>query len=141
VEAAVVEPPSLAHDVLVSTPTDTPVLISLGQSTFLSVTRRFVGSSDAAMLDPVEIAGNVADANFDGFGDNANALPGSAPVFMSAGVNGIGGAGSNGTVRMQFEWDMSSIIGSADALQSAHVVLPTHRGTIDSLDTYFYWVA
>jgi hypothetical protein len=36
---------------------------------------------------------------------------------------------------------MSSIIGSADALQSAQVVLPTHRGTIDSLDTFFYWVA
>src|SRR5205085_8111738 len=80
------------------------------------------------------------DANGDGFGDNANALPGSTPVFMSAGVNESGGAGSNGTVRMQFEWDMSSIAGSAGALQSAQVILPTHRGTTDSLDTSFYWV-
>jgi len=141
VETTVVEPPSLAHDVTVSTFTDAPVLMSLGESTFASMAHRFTIAPNAAMLDPAEMAGNVADANFDGFGDNANALPGSAPVFMSAGVNGIGGAGSNGTVRMQFEWDMSSIIGSADALQSAHVVLPTHRGTIDSLDTYFYWVA
>jgi hypothetical protein len=59
---------------------------------------------------------------------------------MSAGVNQSGGAGSNGTVRMQFEWDLSTIVGSVDALQSAQVVLPTHRGTIDSLDTFFYWV-
>lgn len=141
VETTVVEPPSLAHDVTVSTFTDQPVDISLGESTFSIVARRFTVRPDAAMLDPVEIAGNVADADFNGFGDNANALPGSTPVFMSAGVNGIGGAGSNGTVRMQFEWDMSSIVGSVDALQSASIVLPTHRGTIDSLDTFFYWVA
>ena len=141
VETTVVEPPSLAHDVTVSTFTDQPVVISLGESTFSVIARRFTVRPDAAMLDPVEIAGNVADANFDGFGDNANALPGSTPVFMSAGVNGLGGAGSNGTVRMQFEWDMSSIVGSVDALQSASIVLPTHRGTIDSLDTFFYWVA
>jgi len=141
VETTVAEPPSLAHDVTVSTFTDQQVVISLGESTFSVIARRFTVRPDAAMLDPVEIAGNVADANFDGFGDNANALPGSVPVFMSAGVNGIGGAGSNGTVRMQFEWDMSSIVGSVDALQSAQVVLPTHRGTIDSLDTFFYWVA
>ena len=42
---------------------------------------------------------------------------------------------------MQFEWDMSSIAGSVGALQSAQVVLPTNRGTTDSLDTLFYWVA
>src|SRR5205085_3215546 len=67
-------------------------------------------------------------------------FPGSTPVFMSAAVNESGGAGSNGTVRMQFEWDLSGIAGSAGALQSAQVLLPTHRGTIDSLDTFFYWV-
>ncbi len=42
---------------------------------------------------------------------------------------------------MQFEWDMSSISGSVGSLQSADVLLPTHRGTIDSLDTFFYWVS
>jgi hypothetical protein len=55
-------------------------------------------------------------------------------------VSQSGGAGSNGTVRMQFEWDMSSIVGSAGSLQSAVVILPTNRGTTDSLDTFFYWV-
>jgi hypothetical protein len=95
----------------------------------------------AATLLPVTIAGNVADSDGDHLGDNANALPGATPVFMSAGVNQSGGAGSMGTVRMQFEWDMSSITGSAGSLQSAQVLLPTHRGTIDSIDTSFYWVS
>jgi hypothetical protein len=138
VETAVSEPPPpLAHDVEVATLAETSVTISLGESSITGAGRRFTITPKAAMLDPVEIAGNVADANNDGFGDNANALPGSVPVFMSAGVGQSGGAGSNGTVRMQFEWDLSSI-GSADGLQSAHVILPTHRGTTDSLDTLFY---
>jgi hypothetical protein len=139
VETTVPEPPTVAKDVSVSTLADTSVLISLGESS-LANSRHFVAAPNAATLDAVEIAGNVADADFNGFGDNANALPGSVPVFMSAGVNQSGGAGSNGTVRMQFEWDLSTIVGSVDALQSAQVVLPTHRGTIDSLDTFFYWV-
>ncbi|MEK6371950.1 MAG: Ig-like domain-containing protein [Acidobacteriota bacterium] len=139
VQAVVSEPPPvLAHDVEVSTPAETVVVISLGGTSIETAGRRFTIRPMAAMLDPAEIAGNVADANNDGFGDNANALPGSVPVFMSAGVNQSGGAGSNGKVRMQFEWDLSGI-GSANGLQSAHVVLPTHRGTSDSLDTLFYW--
>jgi hypothetical protein len=133
--------PSIAHDVEVSTLANTTVAISLGESSLVTASRRLVLKPTAAMLDPVEIAGNVADSNGDHLGDNANALPGAVPGLMSAGVNQSGGAGSNGTVRMQFEWDMSSIAGSANALQSAQVVLPTNRGTVDSLDTFFYWVA
>jgi hypothetical protein len=41
---------------------------------------------------------------------------------------------------MQFEWDMANISGSIASLTSADVLLPTNRGTIDSLDTSFYWV-
>jgi hypothetical protein len=140
VQAALSDPPSIAHDVEVSTFQDTSVLISLGESSIVTASRRFVVKPLAATLDPVTVAGNVADSNGDHLGDNVNALPGSAPVFMSAGVNQSGGPGSNGTVRMQFEWDMSGIIGSVGALQSAQVILPTNRGTIDSLDTFFYWV-
>jgi len=130
------------HDVEVSTFADADVLIALGDSgsSLQIASHRFALAPHAAVLDPVEIAGNVADANGDGLGDNANALPGSVPLFMSAGVNESGGAGSNGTVRMQFEWDLSSIAGSVGALQSAQILLPTHRGTTDSLDTKFYWV-
>lgn len=139
---ALSDPPGIiAHDVEVSTPAGTSVLVSLGESSIMTASRRFVIRSLAAILDPVTIAGNVADSNGDGLGDNVNALPGSAPVFMSAGVNQAGGAGSNGTVRMQFEWDITNIARSAGSLQSAQVVLPTNRGTTDSLDTFFYWVA
>ena len=141
VQTALSDPPALAHDVQVSTFGDAAVLISLGGDSIQTASRRFVIRPHAAVLDPVEIAGNVADANGDGFGDNANALPGSTPVFMSAGVGQSGGPGSNGTVRMQFEWDMSQFItGSAGSLVGAQVILPTNRGTIDSLDTFFYWV-
>lgn len=133
-------PPSIAHDVSVSTIAETSIDISLGDTSIQGF-RRLLPVPRAATLDAAEIAGNVADSDANGFGDNANALPGLTPVFMSAGVNQAGGAGSNGTVRMQFEWNMSSIIGSVGALQSAVVILPTHRGTVDSLDTTFYWVA
>ncbi|HXH38375.1 MAG TPA: Ig-like domain-containing protein [Thermoanaerobaculia bacterium] len=141
VQAALSDPPSIAHDVEVSTLPDTTVLLSLGESSIVTGSRHFVLRPLATTLDPVTIAGNVADSDGDQLGDNVNALPGSTPVFMSAGVNQSGGAGSNGTVRMQFEWDMSGITGSAGSLQSADVVLPTNRGTVDSLDTFFYWVS
>jgi hypothetical protein len=141
VQAALSDAPSIAHDVEVSTLADTSVLLSLGDSSIMTASHRFVIRPLAATLDPATIAGNVADSNGDHLGDNVNALPGSTPVFMSAGVNQAGGPGSSGTVRMQFEWDMSGISGSVGSLQSADVVLPTNRGTIDSLDTFFYWVS
>lgn len=147
VRPARAEPPApgnLVTDVEVGTFAETAVTISLGSSSFSSNTS---GSSTrvltphAAFLQPAAIAGNVADADNNGFGDNHNALPGSAPVFMSAGVGQTGGPGSNGTVRMQIEWDISQISGSINSLQSATVHLPTHRGSADSANTYFYWVS
>jgi hypothetical protein len=139
VQPALADAPNIAHDVEVSTLPETSVLLSLGESSALIAGRRFVIEPLAAILLPVAIAGNVADSNNDQLGDNANALPGATPVFMSAGVNQSGGAGSNGTVRMQFEWDMSGISGSLSSLQSAQVILPTHRGTTEAADTFFYW--
>jgi len=140
VQAALSDPPSIAHDVEVSTEPETTVVLSLGATSIMTASRHFVAKPLAATLEPVAIAGNVADANGDQLGDNANALPGSAPIFMSAGVGQTGTAGSGGTVRMQFEWDMTNVTGSAGALQSAQVILPTNRGTVDSLDTFFYWI-
>jgi len=139
--AALADPPSIAHDVEVSTPADTSVLLSLGESSIVTGSRHFVLRPLSTTLDPATVAGNVADSNGDHLGDNVNALPGPTPILMSAGVNQSGGPGSNGTVRMQFEWDTSSFIRSAGSLQSAQVILPTNRGTIDSLDTFFYWVS
>ncbi|HKR67138.1 MAG TPA: Ig-like domain-containing protein [Thermoanaerobaculia bacterium] len=130
-----VESPSLASNVEVSTPADTSVLLSLGgTSTGLSTFRL---QPHAAFLQTADVAGNVADANGDGIGDNHNALPGSVPVFMSAGVGQAGGAGSNGTARMQIEFDISFLTSSSN-LQTATVSLDTHRGTVDSLDTRFF---
>jgi hypothetical protein len=140
VQPTLADAPSIAHDVSVVTLPDTAILISLGESSIMTASRRFVLKPLAATLEPVTVAGNVADSNGDQLGDNANALPGPTPVLMSAGVNQTGGAGSNGTVRMQFEWDMAGIRGSLGSLQSAQVLLPTHRGTVDSVDTSFYWV-
>jgi hypothetical protein len=130
-------PGDLATNVEVTTFSDTEVLVSLGGTSFFSAPRRFSLSPKAAFLLPATIAGNVADANGDGVGDNHNALPGGAPVFMSAGVGSAGGAGSNGTVRMHFEWDVSSF-SLPTSFVSAVAILSTNRGTTDSLDTHFY---
>ena len=130
---------NLVDDVEVTTFADTEIEVSLGSES-ASFARHIVLTPHAAVLQPAAIAGNVADSNNDGFGDNHNALPGSVPVFMSAGVGQSGGAGSNGKPRIQIEFDISQFAGTADALQSASVTLPTHRGTTDSLDTRFYWV-
>lgn len=138
VGTAPADPPSIAHDVQVSTFADTSVLVSLGDSSITVASKRFIIKPLAATLQPAAIAGNVADSNGDQLGDNVNALPGPAPVFMSAGVNQAGTAGSGGTTRMQFEWDMTGISGSLSNLLSADVILPTNRGTVDSLDTFFY---
>jgi hypothetical protein len=132
------QPTNLVNDVEVGTFAETQVTISLGSSSFSNVR---VLTPNAAFLQPAAIAGNVADADNNGFGDNHNALPGSVPVFMSAGANQAGGPGSNGTVRMQMEWDITGFSGGADSLQSATVNLPTHRGTTDSVDTFFWWIS
>ena len=140
VQEARAEPPApdnVVDDVEVGTFAETEVTISLGSSSFGSNVRRL--TPYAAFLQPAAVAGNVADADNNGFGDNHNALPGSVPVFMSAGALQAGGPGSNGTVRMQMEWDITGISGSVDSLQSATVNLPTHRGTTDSADTFFWW--
>ena len=135
-----VELPDLAADVAATTFSDTEVLISLGLSSLESLNTIRV-RANAAFLDPVEVAGTVADSNGDGIGDNHMVLPASVPVFMSAGVGLSGGPGSNGTVRMHFEWDISGLGGLTSLLQSATMHLHTHRGTIDSLNTKFYLVS
>jgi len=134
-----VEPPETgAPDIEVTTGANEPIVISLGDSAFAS--RNFRVRPNAAFLDSVEVAGTVADSNDDGLGDNHMPLPASVPLFMSAGTGLSGGPGSNGEVKMHFEWDISTFGGLVDDLMSATVLLNTHRGTIDSLDTFFYHV-
>lgn len=134
-----VEMPELASNVEATTYANKDVLISLGLTSLESLRTTRI-SANAAFLDSVEVAGTVADANGDGTGDNHMVMPSSVPLFMSAGVGLSGGAGNNGTVRMQFEWDISGLGPSTSSLQSATILLHTHRGTIDSLNTKFYFV-
>ncbi|HVE73104.1 MAG TPA: Ig-like domain-containing protein [Thermoanaerobaculia bacterium] len=134
-----IELPNLANDIETTTFADRPRLISLGL-TSVETLRTTRIRTNAAFLDSVEVAGTVADSNTDGVGDNHMVLPASVPVFMSAGVGMAGGPGSNGTVRMHFEWDISNFGGSAGMLRSATMRLNTHRGSIDSLPTIFYFI-
>lgn len=133
------EPEDLAQDQEVPGFGGLPTAIDLsgGEGGEVGV-ESFLLSPRAAWLDSVEVAGNVADADGDGLGDNSNDLPGAAPVFVSAGVDLTGEPGSNGVVRIHAEWALSDIFVSPDELLSADVLLHTHRGTIDSLDTFFY---
>jgi len=135
-----VEPSELAPDIGTSTVENRAVQILLGGAagaTSAPAAQRLAGiARTAAVLDGAEIAGNVADADLDGLGDNHNALPGPAPILISAGVGQTGGAGSNGTNRLEIEWDLSGV--SATGLTGASVILHTQRGTVDSLPTVFF---
>jgi hypothetical protein len=91
----------------------------------------------AAKTTMATIGGNVADSNGDGLGDNHSVLPGPVPQLISAGLNMSGDPGSNGTLRMQFEWDLFEVQG-IPAIISATVVVHTFEGSIDSLDTFFF---
>jgi hypothetical protein len=133
------EPADIAPDIQATTFAGEELTIELPQGT-TSSGMRFVIRPLAAVAFGAAVAGNVADSNTDGFGDNHNALPGSTPVLMSAGVGQSGGAGSNGTVRMEFEWDITNYNSLADSLVSASVLLHTNRGTSDSADTFFHWI-
>ncbi len=133
------EPGELADDQTVTMVQDRSVQITL-TGTVPSGSEELTVTTFAAFLDGAEIAGNVADSDANGLGDNHNALPGSSPIFVSAGVGQSGGAGSNGTVRIHMEWDLSGLQ-NLSTMQSAQVILNTHRGTTDSLDTSFYAVA
>ncbi len=85
---------------------------------------------------PATVAGNVADRDGDGLGDNHNDLPGEGPMLASAGLNATGGPGSNGTMRIQMEWNIGGLVGATFA--RARVRIFTLRGTVDQLDTSFY---
>ncbi|HEV8240637.1 MAG TPA: hypothetical protein VGS57_14805 [Thermoanaerobaculia bacterium] len=146
VDDPVVEPSDdIAPDQSVSTPADTQVTIGLGSvgggtgtqfAASSAGSRRITGK--AAFLDPAEVAGNVADADTNGFGDNHNDnLAAGAPVFIYAAVGSTGGNGSNGTVRIEIEWDISQI-GPIGPSGTAQLTLTTNRGATDSLNTYFF---
>ncbi|HMH53247.1 MAG TPA: Ig-like domain-containing protein, partial [Candidatus Acidoferrum sp.] len=46
--------------------------------------------------------------------------------------------GIQGKARVQIEWDISALPTAAEGIESATVTLSTVRGTVDSIDTFFY---
>lgn len=46
--------------------------------------------------------------------------------------------GIQGVARIQVEWDVSSIVSPPEGISSATVTLNTQKGTVDSLDTFFF---
>src|SRR4029079_594085 len=54
VQGALADPPKLAHDLEISTIADSNILISLGDGTFKTGSRRLVIRPQAAFLDPAE---------------------------------------------------------------------------------------
>lgn len=152
VSPPVVEPNEIAPDRSVSTPQDTTVTFTLGS---LSSSSSGVAAVTAALraitgkaisFDPVEVAGNVADlvadADLDGDYHSANLAAG-APVLVSAGVDQTldrdpQPAEPESTVRIQMEWDISSLTTPITGETSAQIFLTTNRGTVDSLNTHFF---
>jgi len=124
------EPVILVSDIQARTPMDREVRFSLENDHRQPV----IGK---AITLPAAMAGNVADADGDGRGDNRNELPGAKPLFMSAGVDRQGEPGTNGTARMQMEFDLGGLKDLKE-LASAVVVLHTHRASKEGLATRFF---
>lgn len=134
---------AVAYPQEVETPATTPLTIALtGAPGISNQLTAGAGSlriaAESTVTNDAVVAGNVADADGNGLGDNHNALPGSTPGLMAAAVDGSGGAGSNGVLRMQIEWNVTGIRSLADSLTAAQVVLTTNKGTVDALDTSFF---
>lgn len=86
----VAAPLELAPDQAVLTELNAPIAITLnansgGTGTPVSPLTSISGA--LAVLPSAEIAGNVSDSNGDGLGDGRDDLPGSAPIFIAAGVD------------------------------------------------------
>jgi hypothetical protein len=123
------EPVLLVSDIHAKTPMNREVRISLDTEQ-----RPNIGGKSITLR--ATVAGNVADADGDGRGDNRNELPGPRPLFMSAGLDRQGDPGINGTARMHLEFDLRDLKGVED-ITGATVVVRTHRESKDGLLTRF----
>jgi hypothetical protein len=124
------EPVVLVSDIQARTPMNRKVRFSLENDHRLPV----IGKP---MTLHAVMAGNVADADGDGRGDNRNELPGPKPLFMSAGVDRQGEPGIKGTARMHMEFDLGGLE-SVKEVARAVVVLRTHRASKEGLATQFF---
>ena len=59
--------------------------------------------------------------------------------LITAGALTAGGTPDvQGVARLQIEWQISGLVGLVGELESADVLLHTEKGTVDSLDTFFF---
>ncbi len=91
-----------------------------------------LGSDDGAMAFKVAISEQISGST--GFTGVLDYMP---DLGLAAGSTGSSSA-VQGIARMQIEWDVSAFKSLAGELESAHVIIDTHRGTVDSLDTEFF---
>lgn len=95
----IAEPFELANDQTVETNLNEPVQVTLNaNSGGVQGGNLVVTSSGSLMLPGSTIAGNVSDADGDGFGDGRDSLPGPAPVLIAAGVDINLGSTPSGSV-------------------------------------------
>jgi hypothetical protein len=134
----------VAQDQEVTTRENVLVQITLGAVSSLGGASEVrLGARSALVTEVIDrgaaVAGSVADSTDprDGLGDNHTDLPGPAPVLVAAAVDATGGPGSNGTIRIQMEWEVASLGLQPLSVASAEVLLHTVKGTVDALDTFF----
>ncbi len=135
----IVETGPLAENQEVETPENNEVEVTLNGNPGGTASGQARTNDVENIIIDASIAGNVADSNSDGYGDNHNDLPGPAPVLISAAVDATGGPGSNGTIRIHIEWNVSDLAESQ--VGSAIVNLNTNKGSVDELDTFFFPVS
>lgn len=98
-----------------------------------------IGLAASSRANVIEITASVAtpvaDANYDGYGDENSGVP--YPYIYMVAAKGMSGSGpgGNGVARMQFEWDLSALAG-IPGFSEAKIVLQTCQYGGGS--TYFY---
>jgi hypothetical protein len=121
------------------------VQITLGATSSVPGTAEAILGSRLLIVTPdieraAAVAGSVSDASVprDGLGDEHTPMPSGAPILVAAAVDASGGPGSNGTIRVQIEWEIAKLALTPLAIASAEVLLHTDKGSVDSLDTTFH---
>jgi hypothetical protein len=102
----------------------------------------FVTDGMDATIPLLVLGGDDGDVNYKvTISEQIGAGPGFTGVLDTMPDLGLAAAQSNvgirGVARIEIEWPMSGLPTSADEIESAQVSLFTHRGTADSLDTFF----
>ncbi len=129
-----------ARDQILETPEDTSLPITLTSGVVDANTGEPIGPSYTQSSSiPASIAGNVADSDANGLGDNKTNLTNyNLGRTMGPAILSTGGAGWEGAARTHMEWDLSMI--PNPYVQNAVVTLSADPAGDEVLDTSFYLV-